>query len=272
MKKYSHIYLLSDVDGTLLNDQKTIPQRNLNAIREFVAEGGHFGLASGRSQFNLGHASSVPRELLTSPSLLCNGAAIYDLIGEKYLYMGELDRSRLCPLIEDLIATRSDLSVQLYFPDGIYRVNPNKFLTDPLLPTEILKFPTVAVREMDHPIKIVNYYPGELMPGLKKDFPFEKYQDHYSIIDSGADYLEFLPLGCTKGSALNKMRELIPEGSVIYAIGDYLNDYEMLSCADVPVAPANADPRITALAKHIVCSNNEGAVADLIQNVIFKQE
>jgi len=272
MKNYSHVYLLSDVDGTLLDDAKNVPQRNLDAIREFVALGGHFGLATGRSQFNLGYADSVPKELLTSPSLLCNGAAVYDFVRKEYLFKGKLNLDKLYELIDCLIETRKDLSVQLYFEDGIYRVNPNKFVDDPLLPTQDLLFPPVPVRDMPlHPIKIVNYYPGELMPSLKADFPFERFEKYYSIIDSGADYLEFLPVGCTKGSAIDKMREFIPQGSVIYAIGDYLNDYEMLQQADIPVSPANADERIKKLAKHIVADNNQGAVADLIENIIFKQ-
>ena len=52
------------------------------------------------------------------------------------------------------------------------------------------------------------------------------------------------------------------------AIGDYYNDMELLRTADISAAPANALPEVRETADHIVCSNNEGAVADLIERIL----
>ena len=42
--------LFSDMDGTLLSDDKKVSQENLAAIRRFVKAGGRFSVATGRSE------------------------------------------------------------------------------------------------------------------------------------------------------------------------------------------------------------------------------
>ena len=42
--------LFSDMDGTLLSDDKKVSQENLAAIRLFVKAGGRFSVATGRSE------------------------------------------------------------------------------------------------------------------------------------------------------------------------------------------------------------------------------
>ena len=47
MGKYDKIILLSDIDGTLLNSQSRVGEKNRQAISEFIKEGGSFGIATG---------------------------------------------------------------------------------------------------------------------------------------------------------------------------------------------------------------------------------
>ena len=48
-KPLSDWLIVSDIDGTLNNKFRQFPERNRLAIERFVAEGGHFTLASGRN-------------------------------------------------------------------------------------------------------------------------------------------------------------------------------------------------------------------------------
>ena len=50
MKKFQGMLLLSDMDGTILNDKKEISQENKDAVRYFTENGGYFSLATGRSK------------------------------------------------------------------------------------------------------------------------------------------------------------------------------------------------------------------------------
>lgn len=86
---------------------------------------------------------------------------------------------------------------------------------------------------------------------------------------SSLTFLEILPRAVSKGSALKYLSSLpILEGRQIVAIGDYSNDRELLQNADVAIAPQNALPEVKALANYIVASNNEDAVADLIERIL----
>ena len=49
MKKYSGYFLITDLDGTLLNTNKEISPTNQKALAEFTAQGGRFSVATGRS-------------------------------------------------------------------------------------------------------------------------------------------------------------------------------------------------------------------------------
>ena len=82
-------------------------------------------------------------------------------------------------------------------------------------------------------------------------------------------YLEFLPKDTSKGNCLHDLRQQ-PElaSRTFIAIGDYSNDIELLQEADVAIAVANALPEVKAIADFITRSNDEHALADLIENII----
>ena len=49
MKPYENYMLISDLDGTIVPHGKAISAANAEAIRAFVAGGGLFGIATGRT-------------------------------------------------------------------------------------------------------------------------------------------------------------------------------------------------------------------------------
>jgi Cof subfamily protein (haloacid dehalogenase superfamily) len=85
--------------------------------------------------------------------------------------------------------------------------------------------------------------------------------------------LDLLPPGCSKGAALDslaRIRGLEPEQ--IMAIGDNLNDLEMLEYAGRAVVMANANEEILALARKrgwaVTASNDDDGVAVAIEEVL----
>ena len=49
LKPLTDYLLISDIDGTLVNTNKEVPQRNIDAIRRYQELGGRFTIATGRS-------------------------------------------------------------------------------------------------------------------------------------------------------------------------------------------------------------------------------
>ena len=71
-----------------------------------------------------------------------------------------------------------------------------------------------------------------------------------------------------KGSALVRLKRLLdPMPRQVVAIGDYLNDLEMLAEADIAAAPSSALPEVKARARIITQDHTQSAIADLVQQL-----
>jgi Cof subfamily protein (haloacid dehalogenase superfamily) len=88
--------------------------------------------------------------------------------------------------------------------------------------------------------------------------------------------LDLLPPGCSKAAALDhlaRIRGLKPDQ--IMAIGDNLNDLEMLEYAGHPVVMANANAKVLALAQSrrwsLTASNDDDGVALAVEEVLRRQ-
>jgi Cof subfamily protein (haloacid dehalogenase superfamily) len=85
--------------------------------------------------------------------------------------------------------------------------------------------------------------------------------------------LDLLPPGCSKGAALASLASIRGlEREQIMAIGDNLNDLEMLEYAGHAVVMANASQEVLALAQHrgweLSASNDEDGVALAVEEVL----
>ena len=76
MGKFDGILLASDFDDTLYDLTHHLPERNLEAIRYFIGEGGYFCVSTGRAHRTF--APFAPLVPMNAPAVLSNGAAIYD--------------------------------------------------------------------------------------------------------------------------------------------------------------------------------------------------
>ncbi|MBQ7398681.1 MAG: HAD hydrolase family protein, partial [Clostridia bacterium] len=53
----------------------------------------------------------------------------------------------------------------------------------------------------------------------------------------------------------------------VFGVGDYENDLALLGAADVAVCPANAHAAVKKISNMVLCSNDEGVIADLIERL-----
>ena len=75
--KYRKYLILSDYDGTLSREGLILPEREKEAINEFVSNGGTFAVATGRGFREIeGVFEDTP---INAPSILWNGALVLDI-------------------------------------------------------------------------------------------------------------------------------------------------------------------------------------------------
>lgn len=269
MQKFKGIYLYIDMDGTTLDDNKKISGENIAAINKFIENGGSVGIASGRSPYNLGHFRDILP--INAPSILFNGAALYDYSKESYLYSWALNKNLCSEIIEKSLAIFPDLGIQIFTKSGIYEPN-SKQITDPfsLLETfDRISRPFTEISEDWN--KMLFCHEPENIDKLIDILELDKYRKIMNIEKSTGFYLEFVP--SNKGKALKKLKELLKnEITKTIAIGDFYNDIEMVKEADIGVAPQNAVHEVKEIAKVIVSDNNHSAVKDLLEKVVFSQK
>ena len=110
MGKFDGVLLLSDFDNTLVYTEDALlsggrlpplNSANREAIHYFMAEGGIFSVATGRALPSF--APIAPTLPMNGPTILFNGAALYDFAREEYLetaFLPEDIREKLLPVEE----------------------------------------------------------------------------------------------------------------------------------------------------------------------------
>lgn len=96
----------------------------------------------------------------------------------------------------------------------------------------------------------------------------ERYGDKLYVTKSNKEYLEFLPPGANKGSALAFVVDRYGfTAAETIAFGDSWNDLTMMEWAGLSVAVGNAKPEVIAAADRTVLSNAEDGVGVALEEI-----
>lgn len=261
------VIIFSDMDGTLLTDWSLgplVPQNNLDAIKKFIAAGGMFSIASGR-QFGetLKYFESIE---LSVPTVQGNGAVIYDSV------RGLVHNKIILPervKLECLEYRDRTKGLWLAAADefNIYQIESHDKDWDASI--NDLRRKLISVEEYMSLDLVKTCYViadqtklGSIAADIQK---FETV-DMFRVTQSSPVFLEILEKSVGKASGVAQAVKLAgAEGRTLVCIGDYDNDIDMLSLADIAACPSNSSPRVLEMADIVTCSNNEGAIADLIR-------
>lgn len=243
-RPYEGILLCSDFDGTL-GWGGTIPEVNINAIKDFCAKGGKFTISSGRGADFLLNAAAG---LCNAPLICINGTQIYDTESEQVLWQSLLDDQALLPYQDSDIPQGKYIEiVQAYAKSG------------PFLTFENVHFE----RYENLPIlKVVTAYES-VKDCINAQAQLSAKYPAYQWCRSWPVGLEQISPEGGKGVCVNWLRNYLGVKTVI-AIGDFENDATMLKAADITFAPLNADESIKAISQFTTVHAEEGALADLI--------
>ena len=106
-------------------------------------------------------------------------------------------------------------------------------------------------------------------PVSERDIDILKNGDR--IVYAHREYVEIPTHGCNKATGMKIVCDHF--GSDVkqsIAMGDSINDEDMITYAGIGVAMGNADEYIKSIADYITSSCSEGGVADAIETLIFK--
>lgn len=257
-------YLYCDLDGTLFDDQKRVSEENRAAICAFVAEGGRFGVATGRVPSIIGAIeAALP---VNAPCILANGAGLYDLTSKQYLAVHPADPVLTERVTSRAVALRHDACPQIFNTTGIYELNPGQ-RDDPQTVIERMLTFHMPIERVPQPfLKFLIAHESDQLDYLQEALCAEGLYEGFSVFRSSDAYLEFVAKGVNKGMALSDVRTRCDGVKKILAIGDYNNDLEMVALADIGGAPANAIDEVkSAAAVVLTADNNQSCVARFLE-------
>ena len=265
MPDLSKYFLITDLDGTLLPNNKILSDIDKNAIHKFVQDGGKFTIATGRTlQSTQRYIDELEIEM---PVIMYNGSLIYDNTEKKVLYTDELpvDAENIA---KDLLNFMENPGSEILRLDNIYIICNNEYEEEH---TQICKVNPLYMPLSEVPgggwFKILFATSPEEISRLEeyvktKDYPVDFVRSHDI-------FFEMLPKGSSKGAALEEYLKIMKmQGVKVVAAGDYHNDIEMLAAADCGAATANAQQIVKDKADIVLsATSNEGAIAELIGKI-----
>ena len=262
---FKKVLIVTDLDGTLLDDDKNIAPEDIAAINEFRAGGGRFAAATGRG---VAMAKRIIDELdIRTPCVIFNGAAVYDFVSDKFLWHSDMpDISNT--YIRMLEREFPDIGVEILHEKEVYVTDNNQTVVEHMAFEKLI--PTYRKLE-DVPnegrLKVLIAYPPDRIQQVI-DFTRENCSKDVNWVHSSPMYYEMLPEGVSKASGVKKLTGL-PElrDKFVAAAGDYGNDRAMIAEADLGVAVGNALDSFKEAADLIVRDNNHAPISQMIEYI-----
>ncbi|MEF2835796.1 MAG: Cof-type HAD-IIB family hydrolase [Clostridia bacterium] len=277
--------IASDLDGTMFEKGNIIPETNLKAIDDINNSNINFTICTGKT-YSL--FKNICQDIGTGYGIFGNGNQIINLKTGEEIYRKLLKNEDVLFCINT--AKKLNLHVHLY--------TNKEVITEKLLYMDLRNFElTKNDKNIDLEFKIVTdiqeYIEKENpeilklvisaekdLASLKNEFAknknlqvnlirkVDKYRDE--IIGKEYEYLDIMPAGINKEQALEVLENYLKiDKSEVLAIGDNLNDLEMIKDSGVGIAVANAYDEVKEVANYTTTTTAQnGGFAEAVYKFI----
>lgn len=264
-----------DLDGTLLRDDKSLSQENVDAIKEAIEQGVQVVICTGRTLPSIQYLSKqLPQGHGDEYLILQNGAVVHQLPDLNIVHetiLTEADRQAIYDVFKEYRSEK--VQMVAFDPDKLYLVddetaNPTVVQDAKTLSTDITLAKFEEVLNLETLYKIVVFGGVEFIDDYLEKIPNELYEQVH-IVRSLPVAIEFIPKLANKANGLNALIQLLDiKAENIMTIGDELNDYEMVKMAGLGVAMENGHPEVKRVADELTLTNNENGVAHAIRKFV----
>ncbi len=266
MSKFNGVLICTDLDGTLLRNDNTISNENLNAIEYFKQEGGIFTFVTGRMPFFCSEIYNIVKP--NAPFGCVNGGGLYDYHKQEYIWTSVMP-DNVVELIRCIDEKFNDIGIQVNTFHQTYFCKENQTMENF---RKVTNLPNIVCRynEVKDPIAkiIFGSENDEVILHIKETLTAHPLADWFDFIRSEKTLIEILPKDIGKGTAVKKLvRYLDIDINKTIAIGDYNNDISMFNTAKIGIAVSNACKDALHAANYITVSNEENALAKVIYDL-----
>ena len=283
-----------DLDGTLLNPLGEISEENIIELKKCIEKGIEVVLASGRVVSSI---KNFANEIGSNNYLISgNGSTVYDIKNEKVIYQNTIPKEKVLQLIkiceensiyysvytEKGIVTKSlNYNILFYHKENLKKINSEKTnikieqnIYEYVENLENNKISKISVCDKD---KMVFKNILRKMKEIEKLDILEVAHMSRKYIENGTEivpiefyYTEITNENVNKWEAIKFLIEKLDiKPEEVMAIGDNMNDKEMLENAGLGIAMGNAAPYIKEFANDVTLDNDNSGVAKAIEKYIL---
>ena len=249
----------SDLDGSLLTDDKRVSPKTMEALSRFVEAGNAFAICTGRDiNSTLSVYRSPGLNIKESYVVAYNGGLIYDVDNQRPVHREGIPIDMVRELLD--MAYSYGLHVHTYNDNFILTEAYNECVE---FYRRVIKTPLIVADDIMPyvdvpPCKIIciEMHDHEKQDRFRRAV-LEKYSDILDSMYSNDYYLELIPKNSGKGNALIRLRDILgikPEN--VIAAGDGENDISMIKAAGIGVAMLNAPENVRAIADVVTTADN----------------
>lgn len=266
----------SDLDGTLLKNDRTISLENDLAIRDMNQRGVYFVPASGRT------LAEIPEELKENPDvryMICaNGALIYDKVtGES---ITEYMSTALTGWVIGVMSRYEAIFVMRC--GGKAYMDADRMGDEDFLYHHLSLGYRDYVRNMRILVKDLTGFAREaeqveVIAGFFHDK--EKMEECRRCLEengalqtasAGTYNLEAFSVKAGKGNALRRLADMLGvEHEATISVGDSTNDRTMIEAAGMGLVMGNGFPEMKEMADEVICTNEEHAIDYILKHYIY---
>lgn len=268
-----------DIDGTLLDSASRLPDANRQALQAAAARGVDVVLATGRA---FHHARPVAERLDTPVTFIVNNGALVKTPQGRTLARRPVPRALARALVAGtrpvregaaLIFDRSDDKQYVYeridwsHPQRQWYYNRNRVYMTRVEPLETALDDDPVQVAFTGGVADMRVLAGQVraLPAARRlSVTLTEYEQRdFSLLDVTAH-------GCSKGAALGDWaaRQGVPPAGIM-AVGDNLNDLDMLELAGHPVVMGNAVAELKRCGWPLTAGHDEAGLAQAIRERVL---
>ncbi|MFR9673126.1 Cof-type HAD-IIB family hydrolase [Streptomyces sp. TR06-5] len=272
--------IATDLDGTLLRDDKSVSVRTVEALAAAEDAGIEVFFVTGRPARWMGVVSDHVHG--HGLAICANGAAVVDLHrGRRIVQVRELAREAALTVVEALRSVAPEVNFAVERTGGIhyepayppFHLDPgaivapvDKLLADDTIDSEGKPFTTQPVLKLlaQHPELDPDAFLalGRTAAGVHAEFTRSSPSALLEISGPGVSKASTLALACAERGI---------SADEVVAFGDMPNDLEMLTWAGTSFAMSNAHPDVLAATTARTASNEEDGVAAAIEDLLTRR-
>lgn len=268
MQKLKNIKLLvTDMDGTLLNDKKELDSEIITLLPALKERNIIFTFASGRNVHIM--KDFVDMVDLKDPYITNNGANMFQ--GSSCIYESSIEAYELG--LSLAILEKENIPYIAYTNEAVYIIREDPQLTFFLNRLKgKVSILTIAshkeLKEFSIFKVVVIHENASMMEEVLHTVNAMNKETH--MVRSEGDIYTITNIKATKGKTLLRMMELLhAKPNEVVVFGDNYNDRSMFEEAAYSVAMENADEEIKRAADFVTASNNENGVSAFIKKMIL---